>query len=104
MIASRTGSLLEIDLLHGVRDRRRLAGSDLVDVVHAVDYLAPYRVLAGEAGAAPSVEADEELAVGAVGILRARRADGAALVGLLRELGRKVGIGGASLAGALGVA
>src|ERR1041385_9149106 len=42
--ARRPGSLLEVDLLHGVGDRRRLARRDLVDVVHAFGHLAPHRV------------------------------------------------------------
>src|SRR5262245_27748887 len=77
----------QIDLLHHVRVPRGLAAGDLVDVLHALDHLAPQRVLAGEAAAAVA-EADEELAVGAVGIVGARGADAAALVDLARELGR----------------
>ena len=47
------------------------------------------------------VEDDEELAVGAVRVVRPRRADGAALEGrLVGELGRKVGIARAAGAGA----
>jgi hypothetical protein len=82
---------------------RGLALGDLVDVLHALDHLAPQRVLAGQAAAAVA-EADEELAVGAVGIGRARGADAAALVDLFRELGREVGIARAADADALGVA
>src|SRR5882672_8482014 len=70
-----------IHLLHHVGLRRGLAFGDLVDVLHAFDHLAPQRVLAGQAAAAVA-EADEELAVGAVGVGRARGADAATLVDL----------------------
>src|SRR5688572_23986484 len=49
---------LEINLLHYVGHHRRLALGDLVDIIHALDHLAPHRVLAVEAGAAAVVEAD----------------------------------------------
>src|SRR6188474_1691942 len=59
-----------------VRVLHRLAALDLVDVLHALDHLAPDRVLlVEEAGV---VEAEEELAVRAVRILRARHRGGAA--------------------------
>ncbi len=56
------------------------------------------RVLAGERSAA--LEADEELRIGRIRALRARHADGAALVGRGRELGRKVRQVGLARAGA----
>src|SRR2546423_11702937 len=93
----------KIDLLHHVGLGRRVAFGDLVDVLHAFHHLAPERVLAGQAAAAVT-EADEELAVGAVGIGSARRADAAALVDLGGELGRQIGIARAAGTDALGIA
>src|SRR6185437_8640120 len=51
---------------------------DGVDMVHALNHLAPDRILLVQPGRV--VEAEEELAVGAVGIGRARRGNRAALV------------------------
>src|SRR5262249_3788652 len=42
----------QIDLEHRIGAARRLPARDLVDVLHALDHLAPQRVLAGEAAAA----------------------------------------------------
>src|SRR3954462_9228279 len=56
---------------------------DLVDIVHAFDHFTPDRILAVQPGRV--VEADIELAVGAVGILGTRRRHRAALVFLARE-------------------
>ena len=67
-------------------------------MLHAFGHLAPDGVLAVEEAAI--VEADEELAVGAVGILRARHGGGAADVRLSGEFGRKIGLVGAAHAGA----
>ena len=47
---------------HLVRIGRRLAASDLVDILHAVDHAAPHRIFVVEK--ARVVEDDEELAVG----------------------------------------
>src|SRR5262245_17006163 len=83
------GGDLHLDDLVGIG--RRLAGRDLVDGVHAVDHLAPDRIFAVEEGRRRKV--DEELAVGAVRVARARRADGTALEArAVAELCRKVGI------------
>src|SRR5687768_18077326 len=61
-------------------------------MLHAFGDLAPDRILiVEEAGV---LEADEELAVGAVRILRARHRGGAADVGLAAELGPEVGLVG----------
>src|SRR5690349_6098973 len=79
----------QVDLLHLVGLWRRLAARNLVDGVHAVDHLAPQRILTGELPAAVA-EADEKLAVGAIGIARARGTDAAALERLAGELGRQV--------------
>src|SRR5689334_14098177 len=57
---------------------------DGVDMLHAARHLAPHGILPVEPGRI--AEADEELAVGAVGILRARHRAGAAHVLLAREL------------------
>jgi len=67
---------------------------DLIDVLHAVDHLAPDRVLAVEVRRVR--EADKELAIGAVGVAGARRSDGAALERRVAELGRQVGVLGAA--------
>src|SRR4051794_27834024 len=64
---------------------RRLALCDGVDVLHSLDYLAPDGVLIIEPGCV--AEADEELAVAGIGILRAGHRDGAAPMLLRRELG-----------------
>src|SRR5262245_21043011 len=62
----------------------RVALLDLVDGVHAGHDLAHDRVLIVEAGVLG--EHDEELAVGRVGVLRARHADDAALERHIGEL------------------
>src|SRR5207342_453495 len=72
-----------LDDLVGVLDR--LTAFDLVDVLHALDHLAPDRVLVVEE--AGVVKADEELAVARVRIARARHRHDAADVRLLVELG-----------------
>src|SRR4029079_8644255 len=86
---------LHVNFHHDVRirngSRSWLAALDLVDVLHARDDLAPDRVLPGQALASGIVEADKELAVRRVGVGCACRADGAALEGLIRQLGRKIG-------------
>src|ERR1700737_3809532 len=75
-----------LDDLVGVLDR--LAALDLVDVLHAFDHLAPDGILlVEEAGV---VEADEELAVGAVRALRTRHRQRAAHMRLGVELGRQI--------------
>src|SRR5580704_15982498 len=79
----------------------RLAPLDAVDIVHAVDHRAPDGVLAVEKRRV--VEADEELAVAGIRVLRARHRDGAALVRLARELGLEL-LAGAPRAGAGGIA
>jgi hypothetical protein len=61
-------------------------------MLHAFDDLAPDGILAVEEAAI--VEADEELAVGAVRVLRAGHGGDAALVRLAAEFGRKVGLVG----------
>ena len=77
---------------------RRLADGQRVDMLHAALDLAPDGVLlVEEAGV---VEADEELAVGAVRVLRARHRAGAADVRLVAELGLEVGKLAAAHAGA----
>src|SRR5713226_4563013 len=80
------GGDLELDDLVGVR--RRLALLDRVDELHPRGDLAPDGVLAVEEGRRR--EADEELAVGAVGRLRPRHRGGAADVVRLAELGRQM--------------
>ena len=80
----------------------RLAALDLVDVLHALDDLAPDRVLAVEERRVG--EADEELAVGEVRALRARHRQRAAHVRLAVELGlqllaRAAGAGAGRVAG-----
>src|SRR5262249_6212567 len=85
-----------VGVLHG------LAALDLVQVFHALNHLAPHSVLLVEEPGI--VEADEELAVGAVGVLRARHGAHAAHVRLGIELGGEVGIARAAGAGALGAA
>src|SRR5665213_1580133 len=62
---------------------------DLVDIVHAFDHLAPDRILLVEPGGV--VEADEELAVGAVGISRARRRNRALGMLVVGEFGLEIG-------------
>src|SRR3954468_23446557 len=86
-----------LDDLVGILDR--LAALDLVDVLHAFDHFAPDRVLLVEEPGV--VEADEELAVGAVRALRARHRGRAAHVRLGIELGRQVRIIRAAGAGAV---
>src|SRR5260221_2747022 len=93
------GGDLHLDDLVGLR--RRLALLDRVDVFHARGDLAPDRVFAVEEGRRR--EADEELAVGAVGVVGARHRDGAADVLLLAELGGQL-LSRAAGAGALGIA
>src|ERR1700704_6459298 len=68
-----------------VRVLHRLAALDLVDVLHALGDLAPDRVLVVEE--ARVVEADEELAVAGIRILRPRHRDCAAHMRLTVELG-----------------
>src|SRR3546814_10639877 len=76
-----------------------VCSSDLgVDVLHALDDAAPDGVLAVEE--ARWRQGDEELAVGRVGVLRARHADDAALERLGREFRRQVGQVGAAAPGA----
>src|SRR5438552_1680655 len=82
-----------------VRVLHRLAALDLVDVLHAFDDLAPHGVLLVEETGV--VEADEELAVGAVRVLRARHRGGAAHMRLGIELGRQVRIARPAGAGAV---
>src|SRR5688572_32647926 len=67
---------------------QRLALLDLVDVLHAFDHFAPHGVL--HVKKTGVVEADEELAVGAVRVLRARHRAGAADMRLGIEFGRMV--------------
>src|SRR5262249_2475728 len=78
-----------------VRLRGRFALCNLIHVFHAIYDLAPQGVLSRKRTTG-RVEADEELAVGAVGIVRARHSNTAALVLLLRELRRQVGELGAA--------
>eukprot|EP01089_Gocevia_fonbrunei_P008701 TRINITY_DN20410_c0_g1_i1.p1 TRINITY_DN20410_c0_g1~~TRINITY_DN20410_c0_g1_i1.p1 ORF type:complete len:168 (+),score=12.83 TRINITY_DN20410_c0_g1_i1:247-750(+) len=79
------------------RRARRLALGQGVDVVHAIRHFAPDGVLTVEEGGV--VKADEELAVGAVGIGGAGHRTDAAGVALPRELGLQVGLGRARGAG-----
>src|SRR4051812_40517525 len=73
-----------VGVLHG------LPALDLVDVLHAFDHRAPHGVLLiKETGV---VEADEELTVRAVRVLRPRHRGGAAHMRLGVELGRQVRI------------
>src|SRR5690606_7366058 len=81
-----------------VRVGRRLARGDRVDVLHALDHLAPDRVLAVQVWRLDVV--DEELAVGAVRVRGAGHAHGAAYERLVRELGGQVGLVGAAAPGA----
>src|SRR6187402_1887275 len=67
----------------------RLAALDLVDIVHAFDDLAPHRVLAVEEGGI--VEADEELRIGRVRVLRTRHRAGAAGVIHVRKFSLEIG-------------
>src|SRR5690606_18433992 len=80
------------------RRTRRLALGEGVDVLHALDHLAPDRVLAVEE--AGIVEADEELAVGAVRVRGAGHGADAAHVRLGREFLLQVRLRGARGAGA----
>src|SRR3954451_13836270 len=83
------GGDLHLDDLVGVLDRAArvpVALLDRVDVLHAGNNLAPDRVLTIERRGWR--EADEELAVGAVRVLRARHRDGAADMLLRVELCR----------------
>ena len=66
-------------------------------MLHALHHLAPDRVLAVEEAAI--VEADEELAVGAVGIGGAGHRGGTADMGLAAELGGQIGLARAAGAG-----
>src|SRR3546814_10491764 len=68
---------------------RRLAFGQRVDMVHAVDHFAPDGILIVEE--ARIFEADEELAVGAVRILRARHRTDAADMRFGAEFGGQVG-------------
>src|SRR5688572_4359500 len=86
-------------------DHRAIAVAALldgVDMLHTLHDLAPDRILAIEPGR--SVEADEELAVGAVGIAAARHRAGAPHVGLAREFGLEIGLLRSARAGARGIA
>src|SRR5215468_2171383 len=79
-----------------------LALRDLVDELHAGDDLAPDGVLAVQPGGVG--KADEELAIGAVGIARARHGYRAAHMVLVGELGleilpRAAGAGARRIAG-----
>src|SRR5262245_34333326 len=76
----------------------RLTALDLVDVLHTLGHPPPYRVLVVEE--ARVVEADEELAVAGIRVLRARHRDGAAHMRLAIELGLELPAGAAG-AGAL---
>src|SRR5688500_476336 len=67
-------------------------------MLHAFDHLAPHRILAVEEAAV--VEADEELAVGAVRIACAGHRGDTADVRLAAELGPEVRLGRAAAAGA----
>ena len=81
-----------VGLAHG------FAALDAVDDVHAVRHLAPHRVLAVEEGGV--AEADEELAVGRVRVLRAGHGADAAHMRLPREFLLQVRLLGAAHAGA----
>src|SRR5213593_677770 len=97
----RVGRHLRLDDLVGIA--HRLAALDLVDVLHAGRHFAPGGVLAVEE--ARVVEADEELAVAGIRILRARHRDGAAHMRLTVELGLELlaGAAGASALRATGL-
>src|SRR6185437_13460056 len=77
----------------------RFAALDLVDILHAGDHLAPHGILLVEK--ARIGEADEELRIGGVGILRPRHGTGAANMRLRVELGLEVWIFRAAGAGAV---
>src|SRR6266436_4845138 len=81
------GRDLDLDHLVWVGDGARLAGAflDLVDELHAGHDLAPHGVLAIEEVAV--LEADEELAAGAVGFAGPRHRYSAAHMLLAAELG-----------------
>ena len=81
---------------------RRLALGQRVDIFHAFDHFAPGGVLIVEE--ARVVEADEELAVRAVRVLRPRHRANAADVRLRVEFGGKVGQRAAAHAGARRIA
>src|SRR5688572_28275384 len=67
-------------------------------MLHSFDHLSPHSILAVEKMCV--AEADEKLAVGAVGILRARHRGGPADVRLAAELGLEVGLFRATRTGA----
>ena len=81
---------------------RRLALGQRVDIVHAFNHFAPDGVLVVEETRV--VKADEELAVRAVRVLRARHRTDAADMRLAAELLRQVGKLATTHAGARGVA
>src|SRR5262249_22788073 len=82
-----------------VRLRGWIPFCNFIYVFHAFYDLAPQGILSREL-AAGRAEANEELAVGAVRIARARHSNTAALVLLLRELRLQIGERGATGAGA----
>src|SRR5690242_1096239 len=89
-ITSRLSALLlgvgrhsRLDDLVGIANR--LAALDLVDVLHALDDVAPGGVLVVEEGGV--AEANEELAVAGIRVAGARHRDGAAHMRFLVELG-----------------
>src|SRR5206468_9561164 len=77
---------------------RRLADGKRIDMLHAALDLAPDGVLAIQEGRI--VSHDEELAVGAVRVLRTRHRGHAALVRLAREFSFQIGQVGPVIAGA----
>src|SRR5215469_17760333 len=82
----RVGGYLHLDDAVGVdhRARARIALFDRIDVLHSLGHLTDDGVLAVEE--IRFVEADEELAVGGIGIVGARHSDGAAHEVRLTEL------------------
>src|SRR5690606_36100390 len=84
------------------RFARRLALRQRVDIFHAFDHFAPYGILLVEETRV--VEADEELAVCAVRVLRTRHGANAADVRFAAEFLRQVGKLAAAHAGARRVA
>ena len=70
---------------------------DIVDKIHAVHHAPEHRILPIEIGRI--VKADEELAVGAVGIGGARHRHGAPAMLFIAELGGQVGLVGTAHAG-----
>src|SRR6056297_1205484 len=78
-----------LDADHPVGVRGRLATGDGVHMFHSIDDAAIDRVLPVEEMIVR--EADEELAVGAVGVLTARGTQRAAIMGHTRELGLEIG-------------